>query len=95
MFTGRLKEGDKLIWRHINPEAFASVEVERVISVGEVNDPIVRITDGRTWHIQMPEDFFRPFCMRDETLLMDCAFGRPGFLRRMWDLQEQTADQTQ
>ena len=63
MFTGKLKVGDRLIWRHFYPPAFAPLVVEQIEEFHNIGND-VRLTDGRDWHCLIPENAVRRSCMR-------------------------------
>lgn len=93
MFTGNLKVGDALVWRHTQPEAYARVEVERVIDYHPDADNLVRITDGRGWHIEMHERFFQKHCMRGMGWPKDFAIF-PKTMREWWEESKTAAAQS-
>ncbi len=91
MFTGELKVGDRLIWRHMNPHAFAEVEVELIHSC--FRERIVRITDGRDWHSEMPESILQHHCMRDQRHGFWFFCPSPERWQEHWHAQAKTAAQ--
>lgn len=89
MFSGELKVGDRLIWRYLQPKAYAAVKVvRRRESRCFPDDPFLEVEAKDGWKCELPQSILRDYCMRNLLWRIDfLTFGLPKILDSMWDKQ--------
>jgi len=91
MFTGELKVGDRLIWRHGLPTAFTKCKVVEIQLNGHTSEDVIRL-EG-----ELGEDFYVAYPVVLNSCIRDTGFTSHnlGFMLAMCQKQKTAAQQSQ